>query len=103
MFRLQDGFSVALHLGCLRKLVLGIDPATLDVVSMPLADGARDDGLGLGSIAMRVHSSLFASVRSAGSNCRSKSCLESAVSRPGRAVLKDFDKNVGLKLNMLEK
>ena len=46
LFRLQDVFSVALHLGGFLELVLGVEPATMGVVSILLADGARDDGLG---------------------------------------------------------
>ena len=60
-----------------------MEPATLGVVSIFLTDGARDDGLGHGSFAILVHSSPFASVSSAGSSCRSSSCLE-------RAQLSDF-------------
>ena len=67
MPRLQDVFSVALHLGCFFELVLSVEPATLGVVSILLADGARDDGLGHGSFAILVHSSPFVSVSSAGS------------------------------------
>jgi hypothetical protein len=47
VLRLQDVLSVALHLGCLRKLVLGDVPAPLGIVARLLAEGARDDGLGL--------------------------------------------------------
>ncbi len=49
VLRLQDVLSVALHLGCLRKLVLGDVPAPLPlgIVARLLVEGARDDGLGL--------------------------------------------------------
>ena len=45
LLRLQDVFSVALHLDCLLELVLVVEPATMGVVSILLADGTRDDGL----------------------------------------------------------
>ncbi len=44
ILRLQDDFSVTLHLGCFRKLVLGVVPATLGIVSVLVAEGAREDG-----------------------------------------------------------
>ncbi len=74
----KDDLSVALYLGCFLKLILGVEPATLGVVSILLSDGARDDGLGHGSFAILVHSSPFASVSSAGSSCRSSSGLQRA-------------------------
>ena len=46
LLRLEDVFSVALHLDCLRKLVFGIEPAPVGVVSILLAQRTRDDGLG---------------------------------------------------------
>jgi hypothetical protein len=81
VLRLQDVFNVALHLDCFLKLALGVEPATLGLVPIPLAEGVREDGLGLGSIVMRVHSSPFASVSSAGSSCRSSA---SSIVRPKR-------------------
>ena len=55
LFRLQDVFSVALHLGFFLELVLGVEPATMGVVSILLADGARDDDLGYSSFAILLH------------------------------------------------
>ncbi len=62
-------FSVSLFIFCyFLELILGVEPTTLGVVSISLADGARDDDLGHGSFSILVYSSPFASVRSAGSS-----------------------------------
>ncbi len=45
MLRLQDVFIGALHLGSFLKLVLGVEPATLGLVTIPVVEGAREDGL----------------------------------------------------------
>ena len=73
LFRLQDVFSVALHLDCFLELVLGVEPVTMTVMSILLADGACDDGLGHSSFAILVHSSPFASASIAVSSGRSSS------------------------------
>jgi hypothetical protein len=41
LLRLQDGFSVTLHLCCCLELILDVEPAPSSVVSILRADGAR--------------------------------------------------------------
>ena len=56
----EDPFSVSFHLSRLFNFVLGLEPASLGVVSGLLTDGARDDDLGRCRLATLVPSSSFA-------------------------------------------
>jgi len=57
---LEGVLSVSFHLFRLFDFDLGLEPASLGVVSVVLTDGASDDDLGRGSLANMVRSSSFA-------------------------------------------
>jgi hypothetical protein len=99
-FRLQDVFRVSLHLDCFLELVLGVEPATMGVVSILLADGTRDDDLGYSSFTILLQSSPFAIANITGSSDRSSSGVRRTVVFNKSVIKKNrmFNKSVVLVL-----